>query len=71
LSARSDPQGYYRVLGLSHTATADEIRLAFRARAMESHPDQAGDRADGETFRLIREAFEVLRDPRRLDVALF
>lgn len=65
MSARSDPQSYYRVLGVSHTATADEIRLAFRARAMESHPDQAGDRGDAETFRLIREAYEVLRDPRR------
>jgi curved DNA-binding protein CbpA len=65
VSARSDPRGYYRVLGVPRTASADEIRLAFRARAMETHPDQGGERADGETFRLIREAYDVLRDPRR------
>jgi hypothetical protein len=53
------------VLGVPRTATAEEIRLAFRARAMESHPDQGASAGNGETFRLIREAYEVLRDPRR------
>jgi hypothetical protein len=53
------------VLGVPSTATAEEIRLAFRARAMESHPDQGAGGGNGETFRLIREAYEVLRDPRR------
>jgi hypothetical protein len=50
---------------VQRTASADEIRLAFRARAMETHPDQGGESADGDTFRLIREAYDVLRDPRR------
>jgi hypothetical protein len=65
VSSRSDPQGYYRALGVPHTASAEDIRLAFRGRAMASHPDQAGANGNGETFRLVREAYEVLRDPRR------
>ena len=65
MATRGDPEGYYRALGVPRTASADEIRHAFRARAMASHPDRAGDTADGETFRLAREAYEVLRDPLR------
>ncbi len=65
MAGRGDPEGYYRALGVPRTATADEIRLAFRERAMASHPDQAGETADGEAFRLVREAYEVLRDPLR------
>ena len=65
MATRGDPEGYYRALGVPRTASADDIRHAFRARAMASHPDRAGEAADGETFRLIREAYEVLRDPLR------
>lgn len=65
MAARGDPEGYYRALGVPRTASADEIRHAFRARAMASHPDRAGETVDGETFRLVREAYEVLRDPMR------
>ena len=65
MATRGDPEGYYRALGVPRTASADEIRHAFRARAMASHPDRAGETADGETFRLVREAYEVLRDPLR------
>jgi|GEM_PF-1782324 len=65
MATRGDPEGFYRALGVPRTASADEIRHAFRARAMALHPDRAGDTADGETFRLVREAYEVLRDPLR------
>lgn len=65
MATKGDPEGYYRALGVPRTASADEIRHAFRARAMASHPDRAGETADGETFRLVREAYEVLRDPLR------
>jgi len=63
--AKGDPRGYYRALGVPRTASAEEIRVAFRERAMASHPDRAGETADGETFRLIRDAYDVLRDPQR------
>jgi curved DNA-binding protein CbpA len=66
MPATSDPAGYYRALGVRPTATADEIRAAFRSRAMSAHPDRAGAATgDNEAFRLIREAYEVLRDPRQ------
>jgi curved DNA-binding protein len=59
-----DPRGYYRLLGVPRSASAEEIRLAFRARAMASHPDRQGaSGGDDEVFRLVREAYEVLRDP--------
>lgn len=63
MSAMGDPRGYYRLLGVSRSASAEEIRLAFRARAMASHPDRQGANGDDEMFRLVREAYEVLRDP--------
>ena len=66
MPATTDPAGYYRALGVRRTATADEIRAAFRSRAMAAHPDRAGaTTADNEAFRLVREAYEVLRDPRQ------
>lgn len=63
MSAMGDPRGYYRLLGVSRSASAEEIRLAFRARAMASHPDRLGAAGDDEVFRLVREAYEALRDP--------
>ena len=63
MSATGDPRGYYRLLGVPRTASAEEIRTAFRARARVSHPDRLGDEGDDEVFRLVRDAYEVLRDP--------
>ncbi len=45
-------------------ASYDEIRLAFRRRAKQVHPDVAGEDA-GASFRALREAYEVLTDPTR------
>ncbi|MDF1587342.1 J domain-containing protein [Marinimicrococcus flavescens] len=60
-----DPEGYYHSLGVSRTATADEIRTAFRDRAKRYHPDRGGSAADAERFQRLREAYEVLRNPER------
>ncbi|MFO1068849.1 MAG: DnaJ domain-containing protein [Geminicoccaceae bacterium] len=62
---RSDPKGYYRELGVHHTASPEEIRQAFRERAKVLHPDQAADRDDEDRFKRLAEAYEVLKDPRR------
>lgn len=50
---------YYEVLGVNKTASADEIKKAFRRKAVESHPDRGGEEAK---FKEINEAYEVLKD---------
>lgn len=50
---------YYEVLGVGKTATADEIKRAFRKKAVEHHPDKGG---DDEKFKEINEAYETLKD---------
>lgn len=63
--AFSDPKGYYAVLGVSADADGEAIKIAFRARAKRLHPD-ANRAPDAEAqFRLLNEAYRVLRDPER------
>jgi molecular chaperone DnaJ len=50
---------YYEVLGVSKSATQDEIKKAFRNLAMKHHPDRGG---DAEKFKEINEAYQVLSD---------
>jgi len=57
---------YYKVLGVSSTATQEEIKKAFRSLALKYHPDKTkGDRAAEEKFKEINEANEVLSDPEK------
>src|SRR5271170_3084777 len=57
---------YYEVLGVTKTATADEIRKAFRKLARQHHPDVAKDKKKAEEkFKEINEAYEVLSDPEK------
>jgi DnaJ-class molecular chaperone len=50
---------YYQVLGVSKTASSDEIKSAFRKLAHQHHPDKGGDAAK---FKEINEAYGVLSD---------
>lgn len=53
---------YYKILGVPRTATADEIKKAFRKLARQHHPDAGGDEAK---FKEINEAYEVLSDDKK------
>ncbi len=57
---------YYEVLGVAKTATADEIKSAYRKLAMKYHPDRnPGDKAAEEKFKEAAEAYDVLHDPEK------
>ena len=55
---------YYEVLGVSKSATADEIKKAYRRLAMKHHPDRNkdGDGGSEQKFKEAKEAYEVLKD---------
>lgn len=53
---------YYKTLGVSKNATADDIKKAYRKLARENHPDAGGDE---EKFKDINEAYEVLSDDKK------
>lgn len=65
MAVRDDRRGYYEALGVDRTASADDIKAAFRQRAKDLHPDQGGPAADKGAFRQLLEAYETLRDPQR------
>ena len=54
-------QKSYDVLLVDQTATLDEIKLAFKRRALQVHPDKGGSK---EEFQLVYQAFETLVDPK-------
>ncbi len=59
-------QDYYTTLGIARTATAAQIKKAFRKLALKYHPDVAKDKATAEEkFRTINEAYQVLSDPEK------
>jgi len=53
---------YYKILGLSKSASADEVKRAFRELAHKHHPDKGG---DAEKFKELNEAYQVLGNPEK------
>ncbi|WP_028558698.1 J domain-containing protein [Paenibacillus pinihumi] len=59
-------QSYYEVLGVARTATAAELKSAYRKLAKQLHPDVNGGTAEAEQrFKKLKEAYETLSDPEK------
>ena len=67
--ATTPTKDYYALLGIKKTATADEVRKAFRKLARKHHPDvNPGDKKAEERFKEISEANDVLSDEKKRKV---
>lgn len=64
MAAKTD---YYDILGVSKSASADEIKKAYRKQALEWHPDRHKDNKEAaeKRFKEINEAYQVLGDPKK------
>lgn len=58
-----DPKGYYAILELSLTASAADIKAAYRRRAMELHPDRNTSPNATKEFQHLNEAYSILSEP--------
>ncbi len=64
--ATTDKKDYYAILGVKKTASAEEIRKAFRKLARKYHPDvNPGDKSAEEKFKALSEANDVLSDAKK------
>ena len=64
--ATTPKKDYYEILGVKKSASAEDIRKAFRKLARKYHPDvNPGDKSAEEKFKSLSEANDVLRDPKK------
>ncbi|MDP3988224.1 MAG: J domain-containing protein [Candidatus Levybacteria bacterium] len=60
-----DNKDFYQILGVSKTASADEIKRAYRKMALQYHPDKNKSKEAVEKFKEVTQAYEVLSDPQK------
>src|ERR1700728_2728040 len=66
MATQTKDKDYYGVLGVKKSASAEEIRRAFRKLARKYHPDvNPGDKSAEEKFKTLSEANDVLSDPKK------
>jgi DnaJ family protein A protein 2 len=63
--AELDNKKLYDVLGVTQTASQDEIKKAFRKLALQTHPDRGG---DSEKFKEVNAAYEILSKPEKREI---
>ena len=56
---------YYETLGINRNANEEEVRKAFRKKAMEFHPDRNKEPGADAKFKEVNEAYQILSDPNR------
>ena len=62
----STKKDFYEILGVNKSSGADEIKKAYRKKAIEFHPDKnPGDKTSEDKFKEAAEAYEVLSDPQK------
>ncbi|XP_048509911.1 dnaJ homolog subfamily C member 7 [Athalia rosae] len=68
---KSKRKDYYKILGIDKNASTDDIKKAYRKRAMVHHPDRHANASDGEKkeqekkFKEVGEAYGILSDPKK------